>query len=594
MTLTRRALRSAGVALLAGLAAAWCAHRGSGFPTAEPGHGSEDAFASGLHPREIVSRRGPIRWTRGEAAFAFVNLPPAPYALEVRIRGHQGAVVVKVDGAVVGEIPEGRFVGRFTLDSTPHSGAATVVLKPTAFRPEDPERGVLVDRVKLSYPAPGALPVAVALSFAVPSLCVFIAALLSGFAPAGAAGWAIGANLMHLAAIWPDGLLRSPYALLGGLEIALGASAAAWAVQAIRKTPRSLSRLAFTAVAVAAAVQIVAATHPLMVVSDAVFHANKLERLAGGEWLPTSQTQHARPFQFPYGVSFYTLLLPFEAAGLDRVGLVRFGAAIAAFAASVALVRSWGRAIGAGGVVAVVVLQLLPQTIDVHSFGNLSNIFGQAATVGFLVWWMGAARWSWLGATLLALAGTAHLSSLIVLIPVVAGIGLADRQHLRGQRLTAIVLGLGAVVLYYLPFAGLVASQLPRLLEGGGQGTTEISGFAGALRRQALSVVNDFGWPVVVAAGIGLLRRSWRSLPAAVRGYALGALTLAVPALVSPVEARYLFALAPIVAVLATFGAHELWTHGRTGRLVAGLLATAQGFLAWSRIVEAVLHRYRL
>ena len=62
-------------------------------------------------------------------------------------------------------------------------------------------------------------------------------------------------------------------------------------------------------------VQGVLATSPVMVVSDVVFHANKLARVAGGDFFPTSVTQHAPPFRFPYGVSFYALLAPARARG---------------------------------------------------------------------------------------------------------------------------------------------------------------------------------------------------------------------------------------------------------------------------------------
>ena len=65
---------------------------------------------------------------------------------------------------------------------------------------------------------------------------------------------------------------------------------------------------------------------------------------------------------------------------------------------------------------AVVLLQTLPATFDVaYSYGNLSNAFGQSATVGFFAWWAGAAPGGWAaGAFLLAIAALAHFSSLIV------------------------------------------------------------------------------------------------------------------------------------------------------------------------------------
>ena len=145
-------------------------------------------------------------------------------------------------------------------------------------------------------------------------------------------------------------------------------------------------------------VQVVVGASPLMIVSDAVFHANNLARVAEGNVFLTSMTQHATPFRFPYGVSFYALLTPLYRAGLDPVGLVRWGAALAGVAAAgglfAALVPRGPRLAAA----AVGVLQLLPGTVDVLSFGNLSNAFAQAVTVLFFAWWVsGRAARGWWG-----------------------------------------------------------------------------------------------------------------------------------------------------------------------------------------------------
>src|SRR5205085_5422218 len=132
-----------------------------------------------------------------------------------------------------------------------------------------------------------------------------------------------------------------------------------------RRRPRA-GVLAFIVALSTVWVQGIVATAPTMVVSDVVFHANKLRQVAGGDWFPVSVTQHAHPFTIPYGVSFYALLVPLARAGADPVLLVRAGAALAAVASTLLvfplLLR---RRDAAQAAVAVLVLDLLPVTVDV-------------------------------------------------------------------------------------------------------------------------------------------------------------------------------------------------------------------------------------
>lgn len=536
-----------------------------------------------------------MRWGGRRTEFVFLHLPPPPYTVEVRIHGHVGPVLIDEGGTTIGEIATDRFVGRFTLAATTSPRTARIVLRPTVLR-SDPALGAQIDRIRILYGAPGRLPVGLALVFVLPALGVLVAGVVAGLPSVGAAGGAILAVALQSALLWPDGLVRSPYAIWAALLIALGAAVAAIVARWIFRAAENPSpaRSAFVAVLVAAAVQILVATHPHMVVSDVVFHANKLAGVGRGEWFPTSQTQHAEPFRIPYGVSFYGVLSPLSALGIERVNLVRWGAAVATFMASVLLIQAWGRAIGATGIVAVAFAAVLPRTIDLLSFGNLSNLFGQAATVALLAWWLGPARHVVVGVVLVALAGTAHLSSLIVLVAALVGMCAADRASLRPRRLTAAMIGLIVVALYYAPFTRLVVEQLPRLVGGGGSGSPAAGGVWSALVRQSQAALGAFGWPALVLAALGLAARGWRRSPAAVRGYGLGVLFLALPAIVSPVEVRYILALGPVIALLAAFGLGALWHRGAAGKIVAGLLAAAQVQLLASRAIEAVLHRYRI
>src|SRR5437870_5341950 len=178
--------------------------------------------------------------------------------------------------------------------------------------------------------------------------------------PAAALAIAVQAALAEALLLWPQGLLHSPYRT--SLSILTGAGAlggllfARWRE---RRVPGA-GPWAFAAGLLAFLVQVMAATSPAMVVSDEVFHANNLARVAGGEWFITSLTQHARPFRFPYGVSFYALLVPPLRAGIDAAALVRAGAAASGLAASLGLFALLAPAGAARAGLAVILLQLLP------------------------------------------------------------------------------------------------------------------------------------------------------------------------------------------------------------------------------------------
>src|SRR5207245_5180417 len=162
---------------------------------------------------------------------------------------------------------------------------------------------------------------------------------------------------------------------------------------------------------------------------DAQFHVHKLYDVSRGDFFPTSETQHGRPFRFPYGVSFYALLAPLVRWHVDGVAIVRFGAAASGLIASAALYLLLAPHSPARAALAVMVLQALPITFDVYSYGNLSNVFGQAVTVLFFAWWERSERWL-LGALLLFLGCLAHFSSLIVLVALVAALLIAARHDL--------------------------------------------------------------------------------------------------------------------------------------------------------------------
>jgi len=354
---------------------------------------------------------------------------------------------------------------------------------------------------------------------------------------------------------------------------------------------------AFAAGLLAFLVQVLAATSPAMVVSDEVFHANNLTRVAGGEWFITSVTQHARPFRFPYGVSFYALLVPLLRLGVDAVALVRGAAGWSGLAASLGLFALLAPTGAARAGLAVIVLQLIPGAFDPYSFGNLSNVFGQAMTTLFFCWWAGRAPGGWaMGAALLALACLGHFSSLVVVVVLLAALLVAGgRPGPDRTRVAAAGVGLAAAALYYARFVPLMLGQVPRMLEGGGQGRGASRGALDALRLQVAAVAGQWGLPVLVLAAVGRPRprESRTTLDRDLAAYWAAGAVLAVPAILTPLDVRYLYALSVPLAAAAGAGLVRLRERGHAGALTAWLLLAAQAAWGLRGLTEAIAFRYR-
>jgi hypothetical protein len=565
-------------------------------PAADARRGSEDAFASGLHRRELPPRQAPIRWTTDRASFRFRHLPRGPAHLEVAVAGHRGRVIVVSDGVVVGTIATGETAGRFVLPDTGRRARDVQLDLPTFVAGDGRQLGARLGRVAVvparRGPAPGIIVVFVAIA-----LAAFGAARFAGLGPGASLAASAVVTACATGLLWPNGVAFSPYAArLGALLIASAVAAAAFA----RSCTAANRGWAFAALLSACLVQGVAGTSPVMVVSDAVFHANTLARVAGGDLFPVSVTQHDPPFRIPYGVSFYALLAPFARAGLDGVALVRWGAALAGVAASAALFALLAPRSGAAAAgLAVAVLQLMPAVFDVgFSFGNFSNAFGQAMTVVFFGWWTSRDRAApaaagLAGGALLALAMLAHLSSLIVGAAVALALALAERRAggMGRARTLALAIGLGAAAVYYGLQASLVTSQLHRLAEGGRGG----GGALAALSAQLIAVIG-LGLPAVALAAFG---HPWRRdrppspLDRALAAYAVAAAALAVPAVVSPLEVRYLYALSLPVAAAAGLGLVRLLARGGGWRMTGFILAAAMVARGAANLADAVFFRYR-
>jgi hypothetical protein len=587
----RAAFGAALAAALAGTVLAAVVNRAAPAPTASVALGNEDAFAIGLHQREIPPRGRPQRWTTESARVRFRFLTADAATVEVGVRGQRAPVAVAIDGVVAGVLQPGATAAAFVVP--PGRPVREVELRTVPFAAGGDGRllGALFERVTVRQ-APRALPpLGLALVLALPAAVAAAAAAGSGWRVAPAALGGAGAAALAAAILWPSGVARSPYAVtLAALLAACAVAAGAFAVVWERARPGA-GRWAFVALGSAAVVQVVLGASPLMVVSDAVFHANNLGRVAAGNWFLTSVTQHARPFRFPYGVSFYGLLVPLLHTGLDAVALVRWGASLAGVAAAAglfALLVPRGPALAA---LSVVVLQLLPGTVDVLSFGNLSNAFAQGVTVLFFAWWAGRARGTWAaGALLFALAATAHLSAFVVLVAMGASLAWFRRAGLAADRTRALALagGLLASGAYYASFVPLVAGQLARMGEGGGPGG---DGLAAAVVRQALTVLGQWGAPAILLAAWGWPERD--GVGSDLRAVWSAGAVLAAVALLSPLDVRYVYALGFAAAAAAAAGCRALWRQGgvrRGAAILAGVALLALGGLA---AAQALWQRYR-
>jgi hypothetical protein len=592
MTTTGHIRAVAGPALVAALAGALAAvvvNRTAPAPSAQVARGSEDAFATGLHRREIPPRGRPQRWTTESARFAFRFLSTGPATVEVAVRGQRAPVVVAVDGVVVGMLAPGQTSARFEV---PTGGVLRQVdLHTDPFVAGGRRLGALLERVVVHQEPPALPPLGLVLVLAVPAAVAAAAASACGWRALPAALAGVGTAGLAAVLLWPSGVLRSPHAvavavLLTSLAVASGIFGWLW-----ERARPGAGRWAFVALAAATVVQMAFGASPLMVVSDAVFHANNLGRVAAGDWFLTSVTQHERPFRFPYGVSFYVLLVPFHRAGIDAVALVRGAASLAGAAAAAGL---FGLLVARGpalAALAVVVWQLLPGTFDVLSFGNLSNAFAQGVTVLFFAWWAGRARGTWAaGALLFGLAATAHLSAFIVLAATGLALAWFRRAEHRADRTRLIALGAGLLAsgAYYAAFVPLVAGQLARLAEGGGAGG---EGIGAAVVRQVLSALAQWGVPAILLGAFGPPGRE--GVDRDLRAVWCAGAALAVVALLSPLDVRYVYALTFAVAVAAATGGLALWRRGGVPRALAALAGAALLGLGALGVAQAVWQRYR-
>lgn len=557
--------------------------------------GTEDAFApSGLHEREMGPT--PIRWTGERARLRFRHLPPGRAGVVVEVRGHRDWVAVSTNGAAQGTLAPGSSTGVFGAD-VPPGGALDVDLHVRGFEAGGRLLGTQLGSVQIAPPQERGVDGRVLAAFAVPAVAAALAMLAAGWGVLGAWLASLGIAAAEAALLFPSGIVHSGYTDRLAIGLTLGTLIALGLARLAERFWAGAARGALVAALVALIVQGAAATWPAMMTSDVVMNAHYLRDVSRGNWSITSRTQHKPPFQIPYGVSFYAVLLPFERAGFDRVDVVRAGAAAAGLLATIGVFVIVAPRSPAAAAAAVLALQLLPGTFVRYSYGNLANVFGQAMTVLFFAWWTREGRGgAGLGALLMILAGLGHLSAAIVLAALLLALLVVRRGWggLPRAAQTAVLVAGAVIVGYYAQV--LVESgawmQIPRLLEGPGSGGAASRSLLAVVQKQLNDVFWEWGLPALALAWAGRPRER-RGLDGDLLAFWLAGAGLGLLALVSPVEVRYLYALTAPLAVAVGQGTLALLRSPGPERFSGLALLLAQIAFALTRLHYDLYSRYR-
>lgn len=544
------------VLILAGAAAIWAVPREvarNPRSLASLALGTDDAFVvGGIEPRENQIGGGALRWLRPSATFRFEAVGPGPVDIALEVRGHRSEVSVVANGARIGSLAVG--AGHFAT-RIPLSGPSLVLgIETEGFNASGRALGtqfvsLFVTPATSAKAGVGAVPTRLWIA-----LGGVLAIALAAMAASGLGLWAaVAPPAAFLLMVLPAGLWRSRWlfecavlvAVAVGVSVlvARGARGGVWARTCLQAT-----------LFLAATIHGILPPSPLVIQGDAQLHGNKLTEVARGNRFPTSRTDHQPPFEIPYGFSFYGVLTPWSTPGMSGVAVVRAGAAFFSTLSVFALALLLGRTSASLAAAAVVLWTFAPVNIRTMGFGNLSNVFAQAVFLLFLVAG-GLLPKGWFRAlvlsALVALSATAHLSSFIVLFTLLlAAVALgADR---RGPAFKPLVVGVVVALGYFATFLPMVAAQVPRLLgeRGGSSGVFDPW-------RLPSQLVAGAGWPLLALLALSLLTSAPRLVLPLSRALAVTAVVLAVAALVSPVEVRYLLAALPLLAVLGASAVEE-------------------------------------
>jgi hypothetical protein len=506
--------------------------------------GTDDAFVlAGLEPRENLVGGGALRWTRKSASFRFEFVGPGLADVEIEAREHRTEVTITANGAVIGTLRPGE--RHTTARIGPIGTSLTLEAATDGFEASGRTLGTQIVSIRVKpvdLPGPGGVPPVLWAGIAFLLLLATVATAAARLAP-----WPLLLPAsIFLALVLPGGLWRSRWlvecAML--ISIAVVISVAVAAKSRGERTARSWLQVALL---LAITVHGVIPPSPLIVQGDAQLHGNKLGEVARGNWFPVTRTDHKPPFEIPYGFSFYGILTPLAAESATNVAVVRGAAALFSSLSAVALAIAIGRVSAAPAAVALLLWTFAPVNIRTMGFGNLNNVFAQSIFVLALVAAVLIPKRlvrAVIVTLLVLLSATAHLSSFIVLATLVplAALLAADRHSSAFKPMLAGVAIAGA---YYLSFLPMIARHVPRLIgeRGGSRGVFD-PWYVPA------QVLAGLGGPLLALIALSLLVRAVRPILPLARSLAITGVLLALVALVSPVEVRYLLAVLPLAAIV--------------------------------------------
>jgi len=432
------------------------------------------------------------------------------------------------------------------------------------------------------------------------------------------------ASAAALAQAWPLSAGMAPYVsgkppvvlLAGALGLALVLACAGF--DARKRGPLALGVRVAGAMSVAACyLKLLVLLHPLMPTMDALFQAHRLDWVLAGRFYFTSLTPDG--YDFPYGISLYLAAAPFAWLTRDHVALLRVVVVVAEALAGLLLAAMIWRAWSDRGAAlfALLIFHVTPIAQGVIGTANLTNAFGESmalATVAAVVTLpLTAVAWLWLPvlASLASIAFVSHFSTLIVLGTALCFVGLGyrvfgDQTLRRASTLVLAGLCLAVVVsflLFYGHFWSTYREQIGRLagevktIAGAGvsPGESPQAGASTAAARRARPTMDQrfstmlrrtrlaFGWMLPAMAVLGLIavvrRRVWDRLTLAIAGWLTTFVAFSALAVWTPLEMRYLLAVAPAVAVLAGLAAAVWWRKTGWRRVVIGVTVAAVVFV---------------
>ncbi|MFQ5789663.1 MAG: hypothetical protein ACE5JI_04220, partial [Acidobacteriota bacterium] len=587
-------------------------------------HGFESGFISGFHPRERTGGKS-FRWTTGESYIDVENLPPtAKLEVEAHLKVIRPAgeklplLWFTANGVTVHRALSFPGVGihRFSLPlRSPslrlgiHSETFTAgggrnlgvqVLSVHLRAQEGQGRPALMRPLGWMVLSAGLLLAAgwiagLRLSLSSLAATFFSAGFVFLLAQSSVRFMAYPQQVAFLSSVTlvASGLLRGAFSRMGWLN---------------PEERRSVAPV----ISASLLLKLAALFYPLLVISDASFHANRLGELLQGNLFLTSVSQHQPPFRIPYPVSLYVLAAPWVAGGLDRVAALKLVTAFADVGAGLMLVylaRRFLRDLRAG-IFAAALYQLVPLNFLAFSSGNFTNLFGVSTAILFLGFLLAVARGG--GAILAALAFlfsllslTAHFSTFLMGIPlwpatltVLLWLPPREASSRRSRLLVTAVAGsLALAGLYYAGYLDLFTSQWQRVVTG--EQATGQAEVAGPLAKLAFNLPfyrEQLGSLFGLLVLLGAVRILWKARASPF--HATAAVWMGVTALfflldlTTALEVRYLLQALPLLSVLAGSYVSGAWERKGMGRFAA---VAALGYLTavgFANVHHCLLYRY--